>query len=241
MASAEEHYERLLARHYSWMQGGHAFQVPACVKQFDSLGLAPKSSRRALDLGCGSGFQSLALAQLGFDVVSIDSSAVLLDELRAHQDTAQVTTLLGDMRDTSLYSGRGPFEGVVCMGDTLTHLSTFSEVETILRSVRANLEPDGTLVLGFRDLTRELTGIDRALPVRSDADRIMTVFLEFEPEHVNVHDMIYVRENDAWTFAKSAYKKLRLSADRVAALLREIGFQHVEHSMARGFSTIVAW
>lgn len=241
MVSAKEHYERLLARHYSWMQGGHELQVAANVRHLESLGLRPKGGGRALDLGCGSGFQSLALAELGFDVLCIDSSATLLDELRARIiPSGKITAILGDIQDAGVYASREPFEVAVCMGDTLTHLDSFGAVEAMLRALRTNVEAGGTVVLGFRDLTRELTGVDRAIPVRSDADRIMTVFLEFEPEHVNVHDLIYVRENGAWTFGKSVYKKLRLSAERVILALGEAGFNDVKHSVERGFSTVVA-
>src|SRR5260370_28337343 len=35
----------------------------------------------AVDLGCGSGFQSIALARLGFRVLAIDFNRRLLDEL----------------------------------------------------------------------------------------------------------------------------------------------------------------
>ena len=240
MTNIEEHYACLLARHYTWMQGGHDAQVPANVRQFTALGFSAGNGMRALDLGCGSGFQSLALARLGFDVTAIDTSASLLDELRVQPDAERVTPICGDMRDASLYTARGPFHLAVCMGDTLTHLNSRDEVEALFRSVRAALEPDGTLVLGFRDLSRELSGLDRVFPVRSDTDRIMTVFLEYEPNHVAVHDLIYVRENGAWTFAKSAYKKLRLSAERIVELLKTIGFRNVSQSVERGFSTIVA-
>ena len=240
MATVEEHYERLLAHHYSWMQGGHEVQVPACMKQFEVLDIAPRECARALDLGCGSGFQSLALAHLGFDVTSLDTSAALLDELCAQPGADRVMTIRGDIQDASLFEPRGPFETVVCMGDTLTHLDSFERVESLLKSARANLASSGVLVLGFRDLTRELFGIDRAIPVRHDPDRIMTVFLEYAAEHVHVHDIIYVRENGVWALTKSAYKKLRLGSERVIELLHAIGFQRVDHTVERGFSTIVA-
>ncbi len=67
------------------------------------------------------------------------------------------------------------------------------------------------------------------------ADKIMA-----EPEHVVVHDMLYARENGQWAFAKSAYRKLRVSVERVVELLRKIGFRKVVHTVERGFSTIVA-
>src|SRR5437773_2498373 len=115
MASVEEHYKNLLARHYSWMCGGHETKVPECLRFFEAHAIVPRGCRKALDLGCGSGFQSLALAQLGFEVLSLDTSAELLDELRAHSQNQRITVVQGDMRAAELYTARSPFEIVVCM------------------------------------------------------------------------------------------------------------------------------
>jgi|ERR1043165_7539970 SAM-dependent methyltransferase len=238
--SIQDHYDKLLARHYTWMCGDYDTKVSEFTAFFKNHGIVPNGSGKALDLGCGSGFQSVALAGLGFDVLSIDTSAELLRELRGGAEGKLVTTMHGDMRNTELYAPHAPFEVAVCMGDSLTLLASFEEVESLLKVLHDCLEPGGKLVLGFRDLSLELTGVNRVLPVRSDDEKIMTVFLEYEAEHVNVHDLFYLRENGAWTLHKSAYKKLRVSAERTIASLRQLGFQNVSHEMERGFSTIIA-
>ncbi len=52
-------------------------------------------------------------------------------------------------------------------------------------------------------------GLDRFIPLRADADRIMTCFLESNgSESVMVHDLIHVRQGETWTLRKSAYPKL---------------------------------
>jgi methylase of polypeptide subunit release factors len=52
----------------------------------------------ALDLGCGSGFQSVALADIGFrQVIAVDTSAKLLAELETHRADRAIQTLLADL------------------------------------------------------------------------------------------------------------------------------------------------
>ncbi len=240
MITVAEHYDKLLARHFTWMSGGHDAKIAENLRVFQQHNFTPKHGRRALDLGCGSGFQSLALAELGYDVTSIDTSATLLAELKTRAHGKCVKPVLGDMRDPENYGARRPFEAAVCMGDSLTHLDSFDEVEAMLGSVRGCLETGAKLMLGFRDLRPELSGLDRVFPVRADADKIMTVFLEYEAKHVVVHDLVYTRENEQWIFTKSAYRKLRLSAQRVVELLMKMGFQDVSHAVQNGFSVIVA-
>lgn len=240
MSSAQDHYARLLAEHYTWMSGGCEQKVADNQQLFASLGLAPQQAGKALDLGCGSGFQSLALAELGFKVLAVDTSAELLAELQSRAAGRPITTVLGDMVDASLYAAQGPFELAVCMGDSLVHLASFDEVSRCLAGVRQQMEPGGTLVLTFRDLTRELTGIDRALPVRLDAERLMATFLEYQPEHVVVNDMVFQQASGQWELKKSAYRKLRVDPQRLTSRLGELGYREPRYSIERGLVTLLA-
>lgn len=241
MASVEEHYEGLLARHYTWMRGDYETRVRENRTLFENLGILPEKGGKALDLGCGSGFQTLALARLGFDVTGVDSSEALLRELEGRKNAnLGVHAILGDMRDPRTYAEHAPFEVAVCMGDTLTHLRSKEEAANLVRDVHENLEEGGRLVLQFRDLTEELEGADRAIPVRTDDDeRVMATFLEYEAEHVNVHDMVFVKGSSGWSMHKSAYKKVRLGAEDVVGFMERAGFEVVSSDESGGFTTIV--
>ncbi len=240
MDRVEDHYRNFLAPSYSWMSGGFESKLAENVQFFASILGKPITHTTALDLGCGSGFQSAALLSLGFDVVAVDSSEILIAELRERTADPKLTTLIADFRHASMYAESGPFQVAVCMGDTLVHLATLEEVLQVLRDVFAALIPQGWLVLGFRDLTQELKGIDRAIPVRLDEHQLMSTFLEFEPEHVVVNDMMFVQQDGRWTMSKSCYRKLRLAPAVVIEHLERIGFHSIELKSERGFCTIVA-
>lgn len=240
MPSVDDHYEQFLASHYTWMSGGHERQVAANRRFLNDSGIAPRSNGKALDIGCGSGFQSLALAELGFDVVGLDACEALLDELRAMVVGRRITPVLGDMRDEAVYRDYGPFEAAVCMGDTLVLMDTKEEVAACFTNVFGGLSDGGKIVLAFRDLSTELKGVDRIIPVRLEDGRLMATFLEYEDRHVNVHDMLFLREDDAWKMTKSAYKKLRLAVGQVTDLLRHAGFRDVVTGVDRGFVTFIA-
>ena len=240
MNSVDKHYEQLLADVYSWMAGGLNQNVEDNRQLFLDSGVTPKGCGKALDLGCGSGFQALALAALGYRVVAVDTSAVLLAELQAHNEKGWITAIQGDMSDPTVYLPFGPFEVVVCMGDSLVHLQSCDQVASCMAGVRKSLEPGGRLIVSFRDLTHELKGVDRAIPVRLDNDRLLTTFLEYEAEHVKVNDLLFVLKDDGWDFRKSDYRKLRLSPTKLASLLSELGFVPIRQSTERGFTTTFA-
>ena len=86
-------------------------------------------------------------------------------------------------------------------------------------------KPEGRLVLTFRDLSQELAGLDRFIPVQSDADRVMVCVLEYEPRTVLVHDLIHIRSGGGWRLDKSCYRKLRIAPKDVARRLETLGFE----------------
>ena len=223
------HYANLLARHYSWMFG-LSFEEKV-TEQRTILELLLKDTPRglAVDLGCGPGFQTMALSQLGFQQIhALDTSAELLTELAAHIDRLPIYTHHADilsLGETNIVPSEMA-DVIVCMGDTLTHLPTLQSVRQLFRAVAATLVPGGLFILTWRDLTPELTGPARFIPVRADDQRIMTCFLEYlSPTTVQVHDLVYTHNPTGWTLEKSSYPKLRLSPAQVAQELIAAGLE----------------
>lgn len=242
MDPVTRHYDELLAEHYTWMSG-----LPLGVKVaeqralLEELGVGGGRLNLAFDLGSGPGFQALALAGIGFArVVAIDTSRALLDELLQARKELPIEAIQADLRAFSTLAERGSADTIVCMGDTLPHLETRDDVSRLLAAAHAILAPGGLFILTFRDLSVELIGLDRFLPVRADADRIMTCVLEYEPEAVVVNDLIHVRQGPGWTFHKSSYRKLRLGAAAIAEELVGLGFLIEHEGIAGRMNAIVA-
>jgi len=241
MSDAAKHYETLLARHYSWMVGG-AFDAKVAEQKtlLDELGL--RGSGLAIDLGCGPGYQAVALAKLGFSpVIAVDVSQILLDELQSHAKGLSIKPVRADIRDLPQIAAPDSVSAIVCMGDTLTHLEKLEDASQLLTDAHRALKPGGVLALTFRDLSVAREGLDRFLPIRADADRIMTCVLEFESDHVVINDLIYVREGESWTLNKSSFRKIRLGVADVLADLRLLGFDvRVNKPLANGMQAIAA-
>lgn len=239
MATVTEHYDNLLADYYSWMFGDFQAKVAANREFFSAQGMVPQRSAVAVDLGAGSGFQSLALAQLGFQVLAVDLSRKLLDELQSHSGVLSVAAIHDDLLNFPSHC-QGKVELCVCMGDTLPHLASSAQVAELFGKVYQALEGGGKFVLTFRDLTFELKGLERFIPVRSDANTIFTCFLEYEPEQVRVHDLVYTKTGEKWELRKSCYRKLRLSPEWVTERLNEAGFSVGISETDNGMITIIA-
>lgn len=69
------------------------------------------------------------------------------------------------------------------------------------------LDRGGTFILTFRDLPAPVTALDRFLLLRSEPTRIFTRYLEYEPDAVKVHDLLYERVDEQWQLHTSCYRK----------------------------------
>jgi SAM-dependent methyltransferase len=239
MPTVAEHYNRLLADVYSWMYGGWDAALARYTEFFAARGVVPRASKRAIDLGAGCGFQAIPLARAGFSVAAIDLDCKLLAELKEHLDGEDIEIICADILEFRRHAPQ-PAELIVCMVDTLLHLESRAAVERLAADVYAALEPGGTFIATFRDFTVEPTELERFIPVRSDDNTVFTCFLEFEPETVKVHDLVYRRVGGGWDFSKSFYRKLRLPTDWVVRTLRDAGFGHVETGLDRGLVVVTA-
>ncbi len=101
---------------------------------------------RVLDLGCGPGSYALLLQERGLEVVAIDSSAGAIAVCR-ERGCRDARVMPIDDVDSSL----GPFDAVVCMGNTFGIGATPDTLPNRLNRVRALLSPGGRLVLALID------------------------------------------------------------------------------------------
>lgn len=109
--------------------------------------------RRILDVGCGQGTQLLRLARRGHDLIGLDSSAELLDELDrslsaeppAVRDRVQVVR--GDALTVADQFGARPFDVVLCHGV----LMYFDDPAPLLAALAEVTAPGGLVSLLVRN------------------------------------------------------------------------------------------
>lgn len=235
--NTKDHYEKHLSAFYSWIYGGTEENYNKNRSFFEDHKIIPSDSKAAVDLGAGPGFQSIPLARAGFKVTAVDFSKQLLNEITEVEKGIEI--IEDDILNFAAYAGRNP-ELILCMGDTLTHLPDKNAVTALINNAHKELTRKGKLVLTFRDLTFELEGPDRFIPVRQNDNQIFTCFLEYQPDYVDVYDMVHRKENGGWTQKISSYKKLKISEETIKTILQDEGFTVDFFNKERGLITIIA-
>lgn len=109
-------------------------------------------ARRVLDVATGTGFHSCRLLAAGFDVTSVDGSPAMLAkaERNALARGLNFQPVRADWRRLS-QQVQGPFDAIICLGNSFTHLFTDLERRQALAEYHRVLKPGGILVLDQRN------------------------------------------------------------------------------------------
>jgi glycine/sarcosine N-methyltransferase len=147
------------------------FPVSETTVDFFTDVLKDIPGNRVLDVACGSGNHAANLAQRGFDVtaVDLDPSMVRLAQSKANTQTPSFVVLQGDMRNVDEEFAE-PFDAVICMGNSLVHLSNEEEIESTVGGFSSLLVPGGVLILQTINYDRILEQNIRQLPTITNAE-----------------------------------------------------------------------
>jgi 2-polyprenyl-3-methyl-5-hydroxy-6-metoxy-1,4-benzoquinol methylase len=113
-----------------------------------ALKLTGLEGKSALDLCCGPGRFSLALARRGFSVTGVDRTKYLLDRARAGARAArvQVEWVRKDMRD---FVRREAYDFVLSMFSSFGYFEVREEDAIVLGNIFESLRPGGALLIDF--------------------------------------------------------------------------------------------
>ncbi|MCO6176763.1 bifunctional 2-polyprenyl-6-hydroxyphenol methylase/3-demethylubiquinol 3-O-methyltransferase UbiG [Ciceribacter sp. RN22] len=184
---------------------------------------------RILDLGCGTGSLTLALARRGHAVTGLDPASGMLAVARAKDTDGMVEWISGNAVDFRL--GR-EFDLIIMTGHVFQVFLDDAEVGAVLAAARKHLAPDGRLVFESRNplvreweqWTEELTRERAVIPCLGPVE------VYYQVQHV---DAEHVTFDTVFTLTETAEQRtgastLRFpSRDTIARLLDEAGFHTV--------------
>jgi SAM-dependent methyltransferase len=238
MDDVESHYRDLLAPVYLWMAGG---SDAALTSGASDLSDVQGQGGLAIDLGAGFGMHAIPLARAGYEVIAVDSSPQLLEQLKDLAGGLAIQPVAADLMTFEEYLPAGrQADLILCMGDTLTHLPEARLIERLASSVARALRDGGRFVSTFRDYTKLPSDTARFIPVRGDDRLILTCFLEDRGRTVAVHDILHRRTGQGWKMQVGQYTKLKLDPTEVKKTFDRCGLETTISAGPRGMVKLIA-
>jgi len=187
------------------------------------LGLRPRS--RILDVPCGSGRHTLAMAARGHDVLGVDISQEAIDHARSTAASAglDVELVVAEMRDIAR---DGSFDAAICMGNSFGYLD-LDGLREFVAALAAAVRPGGGLVVDFS------AAAESVLPgFVDDRPRDMTVG-DITVSGSNTYDVAGSRLLSSYVFNRGGQET------RVTALHHLYTVAHLRQLLAEGGFTDV--
>lgn len=171
-----------------------------------------------LELGCGTGSMTRALAKEGYDMIGVDNSEDMLEiAMDKRTEGDGILYLLQDMREFELY---GTVRAVVSICDSMNYILSLEDLTQVLRLVNNYLDPGGIFIFDLNTLYKykEILGENTFAENRPQGSFIWENY--YDPEtRINEYDLtLFIREQEK----DGLYRRFEETHYQRAYLLKEV-------------------
>ncbi len=193
----------------------------------------PDKAGPILDIACGIGTQSLALAALGYAVTGSDISAGEVARANREAVARGLTCIFGvdDMR--TLESAEvGKYGAVIALDNALPHLDSDDDIVATFSAIRTRLLPGGKAIISIRDYDRHLKGRPTSMPAIFYGDRgsrriVFQVWDWLDERRYVVHLHIDNEIPQGWVTHHFVGQYRAVTTDELLRLANKAGLQRV--------------
>lgn len=185
-----------------------------------------------LDLACGTGSMSEAMAALGYDVIGTDISEDMLGEAleKKSESGLPIQYLCQDMRKLDMFGTVGV---TICTLDSLNHLESLDDIEEVFRRVSLFTDPGGLFLFDMNTpyKHREILGSSTFVYDRED---IYCVWQNFPHENSQDNrvdialDFFILREDGSYERLCDELTERAYDSDKIIKILESSGMRLLE-------------
>ena len=111
----------------------------------DLIGSSRKNPE-ILDIGCAAGDLAYDLADRGCLVTAIDLDETMIRTASKRIAEKNIGNPVFKVKDMTGIAGTGPYDAILCFGNTLPHLKDEKQLETVLEDILNCLNPGGVFI-----------------------------------------------------------------------------------------------
>jgi len=190
---------------------------------------------RILDVACGSGMHTIALAKMGYAASGIDLSPKMIEKAAENAKDAGVTANFKVSSFGNLSSDLGgeeefPYDVILCLGNALPHLLSTELIQTTLWDMANSLNTGGFLIFQNRNFDSVLQLKERWITPQSRREGpkewVFMRFYDFDHDGLITFNIIRLtREGEGdWQQRISSTRLYPLKCDVLTGLLEDSGF-----------------
>jgi glycine/sarcosine N-methyltransferase len=222
LSSAQDFYDRLAERYDDMV--GFAARVTTETEALRPL-TEEFSIRNAVDMGCGTGVHTIGLSSLGVDVTGIDVSPEMLARACAHAEGRKgIRFIEGDFLSAALKQLHAP-DAIFCLGNTLPHIASITELARILAYWKSCLRPGGRIIVQLLNYERILRQRERIIGIRRGGDAIIIRFYDFTEPRITFNILTILEKEGRMSHGLQSTLLTPFNADNLRSAALDAGFR----------------
>jgi len=210
-------------------------RVKRSTKFYSAL-FSKNNVKTILDCACGTGHHVIMFNQMGFKAKGSDLSPAMIKKAKINAKKYNMSTVfkISDfMRLTKTFKNE-KFDAVICIGNSLPHLSSDQELTKALYEMHNVLNKGGLLVLSQRNYDKLVKLKKRFFPVAIRGGEVFIYALDYFPEKI-IFNVLYL-DTTSKKFQVYSTPYYPLKKDRLAKIIRKVGFTNLKFSQDYSFS-----
>ncbi len=194
--------------------------------------LQERGARTVLDAAAGTGMHAIALVQHGYQAAGSDISHGMVEQARLNAKSAgaQVRFEIAGFGELEHTFGAAGFDALLCLGNSLPHLLSRTDLDKTLVDFAACVKPGGMLLIQNRNFDAVVANHVRWMEPQSHteegAEWIFQRFYDFEPDGLLTFNMVILKRlgQGSWTQQVISSRMRPILKVELSLSLYEAGF-----------------
>jgi glycine/sarcosine N-methyltransferase len=191
---------------------------------------------KVLDSACGTGMHAIALSKRGYELSGADLSKPMIERARANAraENSPVRFEAVGFGSMAATFGEHSFDAVLCLGNSLPHLTSRDELRKALADFARCLRPGGILLIQNRNFDAVMEAKNRWMEPQAFSDKdhewLFMRFYDFEPDGQIRFNMIDLKRphGGAWHSTTASTMLMPQLHDELHQTLAGAGFLNIQ-------------
>lgn len=186
-----------------------------------------KVNSKILDLACGTGTYSIALAQKGHRVDAIDLGEEMI-KLAKGKGGVFANFVVGDMTKLCDNFPDERYDMVFCIGNSIVHLKNKEKIEQLILEIYKVLNYDGSIIIQIVNFDRVIKKQIKSLPTIDRSDKGVKFIRNYnlnEEGKIDFQTELIVKKGEGVENFLNSVPLVPLQSHELIAMLEKAGFQ----------------
>ena len=211
---------------YSSIAQNYDYIFPVKQVQIDFIKSEFPPKTKLIEIGSGTGNLTIALANAGYLMSGLEYDENMLDLAQRKSD--DVYWKCGDMREIDQIFHGDFFDGIICFGNTLVHLSDTKDIGNFMRKAYDLLHDDGIIAIQIINYSRIFDQkIDHLPTIENDKIQFVRNYRAYRnPRNIEFQTTLTINETNE--IIKNKIELFPIFPEELIELMHEIGFSNIQ-------------